>query len=241
MDEDHHIVIGSFDPNAKEAYTTTNPVYIKQAAILPTDTINYNIHFQNTGTDTAFTVTIYDTLDSDLDIPSIVSGVSSHQYTMQLMGTGILKWTFNNILLPDSNVNEQASHGFVKFQIHQKPNNPNGTVIKNWAGIVFDFNTAVITDTVVLTVTIPVSVQEVKADGNEISIYPNPSNGIFVVASAAKQSLVQMYNVMGENIYSVKINSNKTEINLSRQESGIYFIQVKTAEGIKTQKIIIQK
>ena len=53
---------------------------------------------------------------------------------------------FNNIQLPDSNVNEPASHGFVKFKINQRANNPLGTVIENKAGIYFDFNEAVITN-----------------------------------------------------------------------------------------------
>jgi len=241
-DEDHHIVIGSFDPNAKEAYTTTNQVYIKQANILPTDTINYMIQFQNTGTDTAFTVTIYDTLDSDLDIPSIISGVSSHPYSFQLMGAGILKWTFNNILLPDSNINELASHGFVKFQILQKPNNPNGTIIKNWAGIVFDFNVPVITDTVVLTVNIPVSVQDMKGEDNAISIYPNPTSGIFVIASGAKQSHIEIYNVLGEEIYrSSVIGHQSSVVDISSQPSGIYFLKVQTEQGSAVKKIIINK
>ena len=58
----------------------------------------------------------------------------------------LFDFIFNNIQLPDSNVNEPASHGFVKFKINQRANNPLGTVIENKAGIYFDFNEAVITN-----------------------------------------------------------------------------------------------
>ena len=75
---------------------------------------------------------------------------------------------------------------------------------------------------------------------NNMSIYPNPSNGLFVIAGSAKQSLVEVFNVIGENIYSAKSNSNKTEVNLSRQEAGVYFVKVKTADGIAVKKIVKQ-
>ena len=49
-------------------------------------------------------------------------------------------------MLPDSNVNEPASHGFVKFTVSQQPGNPMGTVINNQAAIYFDFNDPIFTN-----------------------------------------------------------------------------------------------
>jgi len=59
----------------------------------------------------------------------------------------VLSFLFENILLPDSNVNEAASHGFVKFTINPLANAPLETVIENTAGIYLDFNDAVVTNT----------------------------------------------------------------------------------------------
>lgn len=49
-------------------------------------------------------------------------------------------------------MNEEASHGFIKFAIAQTPGNVAGNVIQNSAGIYFDFNTPVITNTVSNTI-----------------------------------------------------------------------------------------
>ncbi|MBL4752230.1 MAG: SBBP repeat-containing protein [Flavobacteriales bacterium] len=137
------LVTGSYDPNDKTGYPlgVTDSNYIA-----PNQELQYVIRFQNTGTDTAFTVVIRDTLTTDLDIFSVVSGVASHNYTFRMYGPRVLEWTFDNILLPDSNTNEPQSNGFITFTVAQNPDLPNGTVIKNSADIYFDFNAPVITN-----------------------------------------------------------------------------------------------
>lgn len=58
-------------------------------------------------------------------------------------------------MLPDSNVNEAASHGFTSFRVKQVPNLPVGTLIENSAAIYFDFNAPVITNTSWHTIALP--------------------------------------------------------------------------------------
>jgi len=136
-------VTGSYDPNDKKG----SPRGIgSENLISKNQKLDYVIRFQNTGTDTAFTVVVRDTLDTDLDIFSVRSGVSSHDYTFKMYGKRVLEWTFNNIQLPDSFVNEPESHGFVSFTVKQKENLPEETVIENYALIYFDFNDAIITN-----------------------------------------------------------------------------------------------
>ncbi len=144
VDEDCQENVGSFDPNDKIGYPKgfCAAQYIKAG-----QDIEYKIRFQNTGTDTAFNVIVRDTLSLSLDPASVVPGASSHPYNFEISGEGALEFSFPDIMLPDSNVNEQASHGFVKFTISQKPNLPMGTVINNGAAIYFDFNDPVITNT----------------------------------------------------------------------------------------------
>jgi hypothetical protein len=137
-------VTGSYDPNDKTGF----PLGIGTDHLVAANgKMDYVIRFQNTGTDTAFTVVIRDTLDLDLDIFSVQSGVASHAYTFQMYGPRVLEWTFNNILLPDSNVNEPASNGFVTFTVNQAPNLADGAEINNTANIYFDFNPPIITNT----------------------------------------------------------------------------------------------
>jgi hypothetical protein len=53
---------------------------------------------------------------------------------------------------------------------------------------------------------------------------------------------IEIYNVLGENVYQSKINSTNTEINLN-QPNGIYFYRVITESGslLGEGKIVIQK
>ncbi|MBK6831768.1 MAG: hypothetical protein IPG92_13955 [Flavobacteriales bacterium] len=109
------IVTASYDPNDKQARTSTggSEVYF----IDQDEWIDYVIRFQNTGTDTAFHVVITDTLPATLDPSTIALGATSHAFNWNLTGHGILRFNFPNILLPDSNVNEPRSHGFVGFRV----------------------------------------------------------------------------------------------------------------------------
>ncbi len=136
-------IIGSYDPNDKQA---TPKGYSYRHFIEVGDDLDYRIRFQNTGTDTAFTVEIRDTISEHLDMASLLPGTSSHAYELDIVNGTTLKFTFKDILLVDSTTNEPASHGFVTFKISQQPNLPLGTMIYNRAGIYFDFNEPIITN-----------------------------------------------------------------------------------------------
>ena len=146
------IVTGSFDPNDKAVLTST-----RQGPDLffnnQDEYLDYSIRFQNTGTDTAFTVVVTDTIDADLDLSTYEQGVASHSFMVQFLAERVVKWTFSNILLPDSNTNEALSHGLVSFRI--KPVLPllPGTVLRNNADIFFDFNPPVRTNDAVVMAT----------------------------------------------------------------------------------------
>jgi hypothetical protein len=142
-------VTSSYDPNDKAALPAG---YGVEHFLERSQDLSYTIRFQNTGTDTAFTVLLVDTLSAWLDPTTIRPGAASHPYTWTLSGPGIVTFRFDDILLPDSNVNEPASHGFVQFTISQRPDLADGTVIENFADIYFDYNAAVRTNTVFHTI-----------------------------------------------------------------------------------------
>ncbi len=141
-------ILDSYDPNDKQVvpFGLTN-----QNLIEKTTELDYTIRFQNTGTIEAVNIVVLDTLSEFLDIETIRLGMVSHDYKLLIDGdadTRILRFEFDNINLPDSNTNEPASHGFIKFKIKQKANNAIGTIIKNRAAIYFDFNSPIITNTI---------------------------------------------------------------------------------------------
>ncbi len=143
-DVDCQANIGSYDPNDKQGFPAG---FTEEHIIEPGQDIEYLIRFQNTGTDTAFKVVIVDVLPPELDLATVRPGASSHPYTYGVTPEGWLTFTFNDIMLPDSNVNEPASNGFVRFRASQVPGLSHGNVIANTALIYFDFNAPIQTNT----------------------------------------------------------------------------------------------
>jgi len=166
-------VRGSFDPNDKQGFPMG---WQEQHLIEKNQALDYLIRFQNTGNDTAFLVVLRDTLSPLLAAGTVRPGPSSHPYQFDLSGDGVLTFRFPNILLPDSNVNEVASHGYVRFRVEQQPDLPLGSRIENRAAIYFDFNEAVITNTTFHTIgerLLSFTVDR-PADLVGLSIVPNP-------------------------------------------------------------------
>lgn len=240
------IIIASFDPNLKEV----EPKGIgPQGYITTADSVlNYTIHFQNTGTDTAFNIIVRDTLSPNLDMSTVESGPSSHSYTFSIYGTGILKWTLNNILLPDSNVNEPLSHGYVSFRVKQKPNLQPGNTIDNTAGIYFDFNPPVITNTVRNTISAITEVRSLSKAGSDLIAFPNPfSSTISLGYEMNKPGKVEIeiVDLLGRTCYSTSewhASSGKcvTVLNLEALNAGTYFAKFTTNEGQYFSKLVKQ-
>lgn len=71
-----------------------------------------------------------------------------------------------------------------------------------------------------------------------ILLYPNPTNGLLNIESDYNIELIKIYNAIGQLI--ILSENPQNTIDLSSFENGIYFIEIKTESGTKTQKIIKQ-
>ena len=81
---------------------------------------------------------------------------------------------------------------------------------------------------------IPDAVQE---NWKEAKVYPNPAkNMIHVEGTGLLQ--VEVFNILGQNVLS--INENFESIRLNALQNGIYFVRIKTTEGEKTVKLVIE-
>ena len=70
-----------------------------------------------------------------------------------------------------------------------------------------------------------------------VAIYPNPTNDIIVV-TAPIGSPITVLNINGQVIKKQLAEGSETTLNVSDLSAGIYLVQVQTAEGIATQKVI---
>jgi len=241
--------IGSYDPNDKSAqpkgYDETYHYVFNNTKI------DYKVRFQNTGTDTAFNILVLDTISNYLDVASINISSASHPYSWNIEDGNILKVSFNNIMLPDSNVNEFLSHGFFKYRISQKANNPIGTVLHNSASIYFDNNLPIKTNATWHTVgdnfihvDLTLSIDKVYHSDLKIKTYPNPFQqevAIEVTGSKSNNFRIFIYDSSGHLVTSKKYKDNPIVISRGNLSAGIYFYRLETDNKlISTGKLIVQ-
>ena len=237
--------IGSYDPNDKQAL----PRGLGEAHYIEANTpLEYLIRFQNTGTDTAFNIRIEDQLSEHLDFSSIQPGAASHPYRIDLKEDGLLTFYFDNIMLPDSNVNLEGSNGFVQFTINQLPDNPIGTLIENEAGIYFDFNAPIITNTVWHTIGedfITVKSYEVLAPGLPLTIAPNPVQTYTTISLDGTDQLAdfcEVFDSQGRLVTRLPVQQNSLQIRRDQlNQEGLYFFRIVSGSAILAQgKLLAQ-
>ena len=221
-------ITGSYDPNEKTALTSSG--FSNELYFIDVDEwVDYTLRFQNTGTDTAFTVIVTDTLPNTLDPTTIQWGASSHACARSLTGQGVVKFIFPNIMLPDSNVNEVASHGFGSFRIRPRAPLLPGTEINNVANIYFDFNDPVITEPSVLTAEFSTGVAvEVATD---LLLAPVPASDHLRIASGASMDRILILDADGRSVLRQNVRSTSTMIDVSALTSGTYFLITNNADG----------
>lgn len=223
---------GSYDPNDKQALPTGygGPHYIRAG-----EEINYLIRFQNTGTDTAFTVIIRDTLSSWLDLATLRLGNASHAYQASIEGSRTLVFTFDNILLPDSTTNQEASQGFVDFDIRTHSDTPLETPLLNSAAIYFDFNEPIITNEVRHTVGeqfIVTAVSTPSYPSDLWQVYPNPSQGAATLQlrqDLPGPKVLTLHDAQGRRLRQLAFTGS--ELSLHGLSAGLYFLHLANASG----------
>lgn len=136
-------VTGAYDPNDKQE---GGGGFLNTRELADNKYLQYTIRFQNTGNDTAFNISVRDTLSAKADWSSIEMVASSHPYELTIKNGNQLTWSFNNILLADSVHNEPLSHGYIVYRVKPATGVQAGDSIKNTASIYFDFNPPVKTN-----------------------------------------------------------------------------------------------
>ncbi len=224
------IVQASFDPNNKTVEPSGN--------IASNDELKYQINFQNTGNDTAFTVIVRDTISSELDLNTFVFLGASHPATISIKSGRVVEFRFDQIMLPDSTTDEVNSHGLVRFSIFPRNGILLNTTINNTAHIYFDYNTAVTTNSTTNTITSITSLPTnytTNQIGSEITPNPISTRSTLTLFSKEKGLFhLSIFDGSGRLISTKDFEGNRTYIDRNDFKSGIYFYEVITPLGNKS-------
>ncbi|MBK7668356.1 MAG: T9SS type A sorting domain-containing protein [Sphingobacteriaceae bacterium] len=88
-----------------------------------------------------------------------------------------------------------------------------------------------------------VGVNQISGANNELKIYPNPSSGQFVLEfeNVKEKTEVKVVNAIGQTVLRRTIsNTDKINLNISDQASGVYFVEV-NADGENYRAKIIKE
>lgn len=97
------------------------------------------------------------------------------------------------------------------------------------------------TDTIVVSFGINAIIEN-ELDQN-FQLYPNPTKGIFYLNNLSSRKLIsiEVFNAIGQKVYSINNIVGTTEIDLSDKRSGLYFIVIKVGENTITKEIQLIK
>lgn len=222
----------SYDPNDIYGF----PLGAGEEGFIPANTpLDYRIRFQNTGNYPATTVVLVNILPEELNWDTFVPKSSSHNYSVQLNeDTREMRWTFNNINLPDSSSDPLGSIGNVWYSVEMNDLDQ-GDQILNEAAIYFDSNPPIFTNTSLHTIQGVTSVSDREA-GLAFEMWPNPAmEKLMLQFENQTESLIEIVDLQGRKCIETRVNSRDVSIPIHHLESGMYLISItRNSDQIKS-------
>jgi hypothetical protein len=124
---------------------------------------------------------------------------------------------------------------------------PNNALTGYYNASVYTYTNGTLNETNAFLVSKANSVNNINSGENTCTIYPNPTTGKFTIQISNSVNLlvnsqIEIYNILGENIYQAKLNSYTTELNFSTKPNGIYLYRIISEKGedVASGKFVIQ-
>lgn len=81
-----------------------------------------------------------------------------------------------------------------------------------------------------------------STNSSEIIVYPNPSQGKFMVETTSGKKSVSVINLIGRNLLQLQTTDKNFMIDLSdKYPSGIYYLIIQTGEKVYYERIVVQQ
>ncbi|MFN8274690.1 MAG: T9SS type A sorting domain-containing protein [Flavobacteriaceae bacterium] len=224
-------VVNSYDPNDKtclEGNTITPEMVGKD--------VHYMIRFENTGTANAQNIVVKDMIDTTkFDLNSLVPVSGSHAFVTKISGGNKVEFIFENINLP---FDDAHNDGYVAFKIKTKPTLVVGDSFSNNAGIYFDYNFPIITNTATTTVALLANHDFEFTD--YFKVYPVPAKDVLNIETtqAIEVTSINIYNTLGQLVLTVPSAQQTKTIDVSSLKTGNYFMKINSDKGSSCAKFV---
>ena len=192
--------------------------------------IAYQIRFQNTTSDTVSRIVVIDTLDPAFFRAEMYSISTSHYSTVLITGK-VVKWVFEDIMLPPSSEDELKSIVYINFTDLLKWDRSYNDPIYNTAHVYFDdAKQAMKTNRAENYYEIPTAVDAVVSTQNYI--YPAILSSGEVINIQSEEDLagenIEIYNTLGKVVYSLNngVSGTKVSFNIPNLAKGVFYIRV---------------
>lgn len=138
------------------------------------------------------------------------------------------------------NMNDQEvltdKYGIALFMNLNKDQNYTYTATASDAEVTSDI---VIDDSKVVTVNMyDVGIEETHL--NALSVAPNPSKGSFKIEGLVDEDVVEVYDAQGSLILNHVVSGSSCNIDLRGNAAGVYYMQVKSALKVRSEKLILR-
>lgn len=225
-------VIGAYDPNDIRVLEGEE-ITIEEAEKY----LHYIIRFQNTGTASAINIRVNNVLDDKLDWSTLQLEDLSHPGRVEITDGNNVNFLFDNINLPDSTTNEPNSHGFIAYKIKPRSNVVLGDIFSSTADIYFDFNPPITTNTATTEIVNPSSVTDFE--NHPVKLFPNPTSSTLTIAAENTVGLLRIYDLSGRVQKTLAPHSETVTLDVSDLAKGLYFVEIKSQDGIQMVKFMV--
>lgn len=85
---------------------------------------------------------------------------------------------------------------------------------------------------------VPVGIDPPAGNTTGIRLFPNPATTFLNINSTSELVSVQVFNTVGQTVYTTAASGNSLQINTQSLEAGLYIVQIQTRNGFETQKFM---
>lgn len=227
-------VKSSYDPNIMEV----SPAGIIPAGIL----LTYTTEFENVGNDTAHNIFVLDTLPNTLDIRTFAMVASTHSVMTSKKWNGsnwVLRFDFPKINLLDSSHHNECTGVFV-FKIKVNSSLAGGTVIPNRAGIYFDDNEVVMTNSATDVIE-SITLQNKAITLTEALLYPNPVTNMLYIENMPAAATYRILNILGSTVMQGSLQQGANNISMQALMQGVYLVDLTDEQGNRVVRKVVKE